>query len=121
MPDQPDLTDQRPGWVDDGNQECFVYHLKPGAGEEYDRWHAETLPGVIAGLQRRGAYDYSIFRRGDLVITTVRRLPGAPEIDAPGKDSPDEVRWSELMAPLFERTTDEDGRPLKAARVFRMD
>lgn len=112
---------ETPQWVDDGNQQCFIYRLQPGAGPEYDRWHAQVLPGVIAGLKERGAYDYSIFRRGDLVITVVRTLPGAPDIDAPGRDSDDDIRWRELMGPLFESKSDEQGRPLRAERVFRLD
>lgn len=110
-----------PEWIDDGNQECFIYHLQPGAGDDYDRWHAQVFPGVIAGLKERGAYDYSIFRRGDLVITVVRRTPDAPGIDEPGRDSDDEQRWQETMRPLFENTTDAAGEPLWAHRVFRLD
>lgn len=117
----PDLTDERPSWPDDGNQVCFLYELKDGAAAEYDRWHAEVFPGVIAGLKARGAYDYSIFRRGNLVITTVRIMEGAPAIDAPGRDSEDDLRWQSLMAPLFERVQDENGDPLYAQRVFRLD
>lgn len=110
-----------PVWPDDGRQECFVYHLKPGAGPEYDRWHAETFPGVLAGLKQRGAYDYSIFRRDDLVITVVRRSATAPAIDDPFQANADELRWKEVLAPLFESTADADGRPLYAQRVFRLD
>lgn len=110
-----------PVWTDDGNQECFIYHLQPGAGDDYDRWHSQVFPGVIAGLKERGAYDYSIFRRGDLVITVVRRTPGSPDIDAPGRDSDDERRWQDTMRPLFENTTDAAGAPLRAHRVFRLD
>lgn len=121
MSDDGASLPETPQWIDDGNQQCFIYRLQPGAGEEYDRWHAQVFDGVIAGLKERGAYDYSIFRRGDLVITVVRVLPGGPDIDAPGRDSDDDQRWQALMAPLFENTTDAQGRPLRAERVFRMD
>lgn len=108
-------------WPDDGRQECFVYHLKPGAGPEYDRWHAETFPGVLAGLKERGVYDYSIFRRGDLVISVVRRAADSVDIDGPFEPNEDELRWQHTLAPLFEQTADADGRPLFAERVFRLD
>lgn len=102
-------------------QECFIYRLKPGCGEEYDRLHAQIPPQIVARIRARGTHDYSIFRRGDLVISVLRR--GAPD----GRGAPDpatdelQAQWTATLAPLFEQTRDEKGEQLYAHRVFRVE
>ena len=55
----------------DDNQTCFLYHLTPGSGPEYDRRHVEVWPEILQLLGDSGVYDYSIFRRGDLVLSLI--------------------------------------------------
>lgn len=103
--------------VNDDDQVCFIYWLREGAGAEYDRMHREAWPEVRANLDARGAYDYSIFRRGDLVISTLRRPPGVTA--GSGEKPPRIAEWQQLLRPLFSQIADLDGEPLYAERIFR--
>lgn len=99
-------------------QVCFIYWLRAGAGEEYDRRHRDVWPEIRRHLDAAGVHDYSIFRRGDLVISTLRcpgRWPPRPQAD----DPPEVATWHRALRPLFSQITDLDGEPLFAARVFR--
>lgn len=104
---------------DTDEQECFIYWLKPGAGPEYDRLHAQALPEIRERLRRRGAYDYSIFRRGDLVISVLRHRPPEP-YDDPALDELQQ-EWSQTLRPLFACIADVDGNRLTAHQVFRLE
>ncbi|MFW6597034.1 L-rhamnose mutarotase [Propionibacteriaceae bacterium Y2011] len=100
-------------------QVCFIYRLLPGAGPEYDRLHAEIPDVIRQRIEARGAHDYSIFRRGDLVITVLRRGPRRAA-DDPATEA-DQAAWSASLRPLFEAINDADGNPLVAHQVFRLD
>ncbi|MGX1932858.1 L-rhamnose mutarotase [Microbacterium resistens] len=97
--------------------EVFVYELRPGCELEYDRHHAAVWPEVVAALRARGFTDYTIHRRGTLVISIVRR--GA---EASWRPTPETSRrvdeWHALMAPLFAAVADERGEPLYAEKIF---
>ena len=101
-------------------QHCIIYWLKAGAEFEYDRHHANVWPEVESKLRAEGFYDYSIFRRGDLVISVYRKRESS---NAAMTASVAEVnkKWSSLMGSLLLSTTDETGAPLSAARVFRLE
>jgi L-rhamnose mutarotase len=100
-------------------QKCVIYRLRPGAGPEYDRRHAAVWPEVVVALRAQGVRDYSIFRRGDLVISVLRVDPTVGDPD-PAQVAA-QVAWSESLADLFESITDAAGQPLTAHRVFRLD
>jgi L-rhamnose mutarotase len=100
-------------------QECFLYYLKPGAGPEYDRLHAQALPEIRDRLSRHGVFDYSIFRRGDLVISVLRHRRSSA-FDDPSLDRHQEA-WSGTLRRLFACIADVDGNRLTAHRVFRLD
>jgi L-rhamnose mutarotase len=103
------------------DQICFIYHLKPGCGEEYDRLHAQIPPEIVDRIRARGTHDYSIFRRGDLVISVLRRAsPDRAGTPDPATDAL-QAEWTASLAPLFERTRDENGRELFAHRVFHLE
>lgn len=117
----PDAHRQAAALLEEVPQECVLYHLRPGAGPSYDAYHAEVWPEVRARLAENGFLDYSIFRRGDLVVSVYRRRPDAnpPELDADAAAL--QERWRALMAEHFESIVDEHGHPLLAERVFRLD
>lgn len=48
---------------------CRIVHLAPGAREEYLRLHGQVWPEIEARLTAAGISNYSIFSRGDLVIS----------------------------------------------------
>ncbi|RIJ77289.1 L-rhamnose mutarotase [Nakamurella silvestris] len=102
------------------DQFCFVYDLADGAGPEYEALHRQVPPGVQRALSAGGAYDYSIFRRNDLVISVLRAHRGLAAIERATAIEPKQPAWAASLAPLFARTTDENGLPLFAHRVFRL-
>jgi len=105
----------------DDDQVCFVYHLKPGCGQEYDRLHAQIPQEIVDRIRARGTHDYSIFRRGDLVISVLRRASaGHADTPDPATDAL-QAQWTATLAPLFEQTRDDNGSELYAHRVFRVE
>lgn len=117
--------DQSGGWravsLDVGGPECFVYYLKPGKGEEYEKYHQEVWPEVIAALRLRGLESYSIFRRGDLVISVISRRSVVDVIDLPPDIKQRVDAWDALLAPLFVATTDRLGARLMARQIFHLE
>ena len=100
--------------------ECYIYRLVPGQGPLYDRYHADVWPEVRESLRASGITDYSIYRRGDLVISVWTR-----DLAAPAPELSPEIRqriheWDALMEPLFVTYQDEQGQPLFAERIFRL-
>jgi L-rhamnose mutarotase len=95
--------------------------LKPGRGEEYDRLHRSVWPEVVSQLSARGAYDYSIFRREELVISVIRTREVVESPHNEKSTAASAAEWTAVLAPLFEATSDDDGEPLWADRVFRLD
>ena len=51
---------------------AFLLRLKPGTGPDYDKAHEAVWPELLALLKRVGIYDYSIFRRDELLVLTMR-------------------------------------------------
>ncbi|GGM33232.1 L-rhamnose mutarotase [Microbacterium saperdae] len=98
--------------------EVFVYELRPECEDDYDRHHAAVWPEVIAELRGSGITEYTIHRRGSLVISVLRReeRTQAPELSPEARRRVDE--WHDLMAPLFAAVQDEAGEPLYAEKIF---
>jgi L-rhamnose mutarotase len=98
--------------------EVYLYELRPGSEEEYDRHHAAVWPEVVAVLRANGFEEYTIHRRGTLVVSVVRRREPA----VPPSPTPDQQRrvdeWHALMAPLFTAVEDESGELLYAEKIF---
>jgi L-rhamnose mutarotase len=79
---------------------AFILRLRPGAAEAYEKAHREVWPEMLALLKRAGISEYSIFRRGELLVLTLR----AVDFDATWsriENDPVDLRWQETMAPLF--------------------
>lgn len=100
--------------------ECFIYYLVPDRGEEYDRYHAEVWPEVLEALRLTGIVDYRIYRRGDLVISTITRSSVFVEVPLPERLAARLREWRVMMAPLFTSAADEAGDPLFATCVFSL-
>ena len=50
---------------------AFLLRLKPGVESAYDEAHRRVWPEMLALLKRAGISDYSIFRRGELLVLTM--------------------------------------------------
>lgn len=102
-----------------GEQLCYVYRLRPGAEQEYERRHEQIWPELSALLDEAGIYDYSIFRRDLLLICVLRTRRGFAHASQVTGASQVQRRWTESLSHLFDQIADADGEPLWAHRVFR--
>ena len=80
---------------------AFCLRLRAGAGEAYDTAHREVWPKMLALLKNAGISDYSIFRRDELVVLSMRVDNFDAAWDRIEKD-PINARWQQTMAQYFE-------------------
>jgi L-rhamnose mutarotase len=80
---------------------AFCLRLKPGAAEAYDKAHREVWPEMLALLKRAGISEYSIFRRGELLVLSMRVDDFDTTWDMIERD-PVNTRWQTEMARHFE-------------------
>lgn len=104
-----------------GEPMVYLYRLLPGAEEEYDRRHAEVWPEMIDEIRRAGIFDYSIWRRDQLVVCRLRARYGLSEANKRLAAGGVQKRWTESLADLFVTTADVEGNPLWMQEVFRLD
>ena len=104
-----------------GEPMLYLYRLAPGAGAEYDRRHAAVWPELLAEIRLAGISDYTIYRRGDIVVCRLRARYGLPEANRRLADGGVQQRWSESLADLFVSTSDYQGEPLWMDEVFSLD
>jgi len=79
---------------------AFILRLRPGAAEEYEIAHRAVWPEILALLKSAGIHEYSIYRRDDLLILTLRTA----DFEATWgriENDPVNLRWQQAMAPLF--------------------
>ena len=79
---------------------AFILRLREGAAEAYDKAHQEVWPEMLALLKRAGIREYSIYRRNELLILTLR----AADFEAAWKQidsDPVNLKWQQTMAPFF--------------------
>jgi L-rhamnose mutarotase len=80
---------------------AFCLRLKPGAAEAYDKAHREVWPEMLELLKRAGISEYSIFRRSELLVLSMRVEDFDATWDMIDRD-PVNTRWQEEMARYFE-------------------
>ena len=79
---------------------AFLLRLKEGAGPAYDEAHKAVWPEMLDLLKRAGISDYSIFRRDELVVLTMR----VEDFEATWSkidNNPVNLRWQEAMSAFF--------------------
>lgn len=103
-----------------GEPVLFLYRLKPGAGPEYDRWHAEVWPELLAEIEAAGFEDYQIWRHEEIVVSRLRGRDGYRAAEAIMQASAIQKRWTATLAHLFESYETSDGEPLWLDEVFRL-
>jgi L-rhamnose mutarotase len=87
---------------------AFMLRLKPGAGASYDESHQHVWPEMLALLKRAGISEYSIFRRDELLVLSMR----VEDFETTWKqieDDPVNLRWQQAMSEFFLPT--QDTRP----------
>lgn len=101
-----------------GEPVMFIYRLKPGMGEEYDRMHAAVWPEIRALLDEAGIYDYRIWRHEEIVVSQLRTRRGFRHASAVTAASEAQARWTAAMSHIFEVIADDRGDPLWLHPVF---
>ena len=96
----------------------FLYRLKAGMGPEYDRAHEAVWPEIIALLDAAGIYDYRIWRRGELVVSSMRTRHGFDRAQRITSASEVQARWTASLSHVFDEIADEAGAPLWLDEVF---
>ncbi len=81
---------------------AFILHLNPGAADAYEEAHRHVWPEMLELLKSVGISEYSIYRRDELLILTLRAVDfdGAwSQLD----NHPVNLRWQQTMTPFFAR------------------
>jgi L-rhamnose mutarotase len=79
---------------------AFMLRLRPGVAEAYEKAHREVWPEMLELLKSAGISEYSIYRRDELLILTLRTADFEAtwsKID----DHPVNLRWQKTMEPFF--------------------
>jgi L-rhamnose mutarotase len=85
---------------------AFKLRLREDAIEEYEREHRRVWPELLAKLKEVGISDYSIFRRGQELVLTLRVENFEKAWDELDRD-PVNQRWQQFMSRLFEPVPDQ--------------
>jgi L-rhamnose mutarotase len=101
---------------------AFKLRLREEAIEEYEREHQRVWPELLAKLKEVGISDYSIFRRGQDLVLTLRAEDFDKAWDELDRD-PVNQRWQQFMSSLFEPVPDRtDGERLAMMKeVFYLE
>ncbi|MBX6361089.1 MAG: L-rhamnose mutarotase [Acidobacterium ailaaui] len=79
---------------------AFMLKLRPGAGDAYDKAHESVWPEMLALLKRAGVTEYSIFRRDELLVLTMR-VEDFEDTWSKIEQDPVNTRWQQAMAAYF--------------------
>ncbi len=80
---------------------AFLLRLKPGMGQAYDESHQHVWPEMLALLKRAGITEYSIFRRDELLVLSMRVEQDFETTWRQIENDPVNTRWQEAMAAYF--------------------
>lgn len=80
---------------------AFLLRLRPGTGPDYDKAHAAVWPEMLALLKRAGISEYSIFRRDELLILTMRVEEDFDTVWDRIEADPVNARWQQAMSLYF--------------------
>jgi L-rhamnose mutarotase len=88
---------------------AFKLRIRADAIEEYEREHQRVWPELLAKLKAVGISEYSIFRRGQELVLSLRVDDFDKAWDELDRD-PVNLRWQEFMSRLFESVPEkQDG------------
>ena len=97
---------------------CFVFELKPGMEDEYERLHDNILPEMTELLNEAGFHDYSLFRRGTMIYGYTKVDPDWETALAVTSKSDIQKRWAAFFDDIISWQLDENGQIHTAEEVF---
>jgi L-rhamnose mutarotase len=86
---------------------AFKLRIKKDCIDEYEREHQRVWPELLARLKEVGIAEYSIFRRGQELVLTLR----VDDFDKAWNEldlDPVNQRWQQFMSRLFEPVPGKD-------------
>ncbi|GAA1572382.1 L-rhamnose mutarotase [Leucobacter aridicollis] len=102
------------------NRFCYLFDIIPGSEQRYADEHATLWDGVAEAMRDAGVTEYTLFRRGTLVIATGSCNGPVSETFARLERDPVNAAWSAHIRSLMIDPTDDDGRLLFAAEVWQL-
>jgi L-rhamnose mutarotase len=85
---------------------AYKLRIKADAIEEYEREHQRVWPELLSKLKEVGISEYSIFRRGQELVLSLRVDDLDKALDELDRD-PVNQRWQLFMSRLFEPVPDK--------------
>lgn len=80
---------------------AFMLRLKPGAEDAYDEAHRHVWPEMLTLLKSAGISEYSIFRRNQLLVLSLRVEADFETTWRRIADDPVNLRWQQAMSAYF--------------------
>jgi L-rhamnose mutarotase len=80
---------------------AFMLKLKPGAEAAYDEAHRNVWPEMLALLKSAGISEYSIFRRDDILILSLRVEAEFETTWQRIEHDPVNLKWQQAMSAYF--------------------
>lgn len=99
---------------------CFFIHLNEGKEAEYEQRHDELWPDMHAALLDAGFTNYSLFRRGTLVVAYAECTPDASSVLTAIGASEVNRRWAESFADIIMSMADDSGELLVADELWHL-
>lgn len=100
---------------------CFSFELFEGAEVEYKKRHDEMGPESVEANRKAGLRNYSLFRRGTIVVGYVEAYPDAATAFAKVRASEYNTQWSEWFRDLIVNQADDRGHMLSLAELWHLD
>jgi len=100
---------------------CFSFELFEGAEDEYKKRHDEMGSEFSDAIAQAGLKNYSLFRRGTIVVGYVEAHPDAATAFARVGASEYSAKWSEWFQDLIVNQSDNRGHMLSFAEVWHQE
>src|ERR1700733_8118179 len=97
---------------------AFMLRLKPGTADAYDEAHRQVWPEGLALLKSAGISEYSIFRRDELLILSLRVEADFETAWRKIENNPVNLRWQQAMSAYFQ-PLDGELRPCERFPMLR--
>jgi L-rhamnose mutarotase len=100
---------------------CFYFEIFEGMEDEYKKRHDEIWPELVADIKAAGFSNYSLFRRGTLVVGYAECEPDVATAFANMGSSESNVKWAEWFKEVIVNLVDNQGNLLRMTEVWHLD
>ena len=100
---------------------CFTFEIRPGTEAEYKRRHDEIWPELVDAIKEAGFANYSLFRRGTMIVAYVECHPDVATAFEQLGPAEVNARWSKWFEDVIVALTDEKGELFRLEEVWHLD